>query len=42
MKLNSFGMKSSQKYEKLKAWKYTQRYENDVDGMKKYQRYEKR
>ena len=28
---------ASQRYEKLKVWKYTQRYENDVDGMKKYQ-----
>ena len=26
---------ASQKYEKLKVWKYTQRYENDVNGMKK-------
>ena len=26
---------ASQKYEKLKVWKYTQRSENDVDGMKK-------
>ena len=25
---------ASQKYEKLKVWKYTQRYEHDVDGMK--------
>ena len=26
---------ASQKYKKLKVFKYTQRYENDVNGMKK-------
>ena len=43
MKSNSFGMKSHPKgiqIYSLKVWKYTQRYENNVDGMKKYQWYQ--
>ena len=43
MKSNSFGMKSHPKgiqIYSLKVWKYTQRYENNVDGMKKYKWYQ--